>query len=131
MRELSVPSVLILLATIRCSLRVFGLSRTVEAARSIVRRLPAPTTRQTALDAHELAGRVARIGSLFPGRARCLEQSLALWFILGYRRVQAELVVGIRVSPFSSHAWTSVRGHPVNEHPSVVREMTPVRLFEL
>lgn len=50
-----------------------------------------------------------------PGRVECLEQSMALYYILRRYGVAAELRFGVRTMPFSAHAWVMHRGTPVNQ----------------
>jgi hypothetical protein len=50
-----------------------------------------------------------------PGRVECLEQSMALYFLLRRHGVAAELRFGMRTMPFAAHAWVMHGGVPVNE----------------
>ncbi|HWZ60612.1 MAG TPA: lasso peptide biosynthesis B2 protein [Gemmatimonadaceae bacterium] len=50
-----------------------------------------------------------------PGRVECLEQSMALYFLLRRHGVAAELRFGVRTHPFAAHAWVLHRGVAVNE----------------
>ncbi|HZS58806.1 MAG TPA: lasso peptide biosynthesis B2 protein [Gemmatimonadaceae bacterium] len=58
---------------------------------------------------------------LLPGRIECLEQSLALWYLLRRRGVGAELTFGMRQYPFGAHAWVTYRGEPLNEDREALR----------
>src|SRR5579862_915209 len=58
---------------------------------------------------------------LIPGRIECLEQSLALWYLLRRRGVGAELTFGMRQYPFGAHAWVTYRGEPLNEDREALR----------
>ena len=58
---------------------------------------------------------------LLPGRIECLEQSLALWYLLRRRGVAAELAFGMRQYPFGAHAWVTYRGEPLNEDREALR----------
>ncbi|HET6764919.1 MAG TPA: lasso peptide biosynthesis B2 protein [Longimicrobiaceae bacterium] len=66
------------------------------------------------------AYRVAVAAAFFPGRAVCLEQSLALYVLLRRRGVPAELALGVQPYPFTAHAWVEVDGEPVNEDRETV-----------
>jgi hypothetical protein len=50
-----------------------------------------------------------------PGRVECLEQSIALYYLLRRHGVSAELRFGVRTMPFAAHAWVMHRGVPVNQ----------------
>lgn len=58
---------------------------------------------------------------LIPGRNECLEQSLALWYLLRRRGVGAELTFGMRQFPFGAHAWVTYKGEPLNEDREALR----------
>jgi hypothetical protein len=58
---------------------------------------------------------------LLPGRHECLEQSLALWYLLRRRGVDAELTFGMCQYPFGAHAWVTYRGEPLNEDREALR----------
>jgi hypothetical protein len=51
------------------------------------------------------------------GHPSCLEESLALWWLLGRRGIASELRIGIKKdSPkFEAHAWVELGGAPLNE----------------
>jgi hypothetical protein len=69
---------------------------------------------------NQQAERVAMISAFYPGRARCLEQSLMLWFLLRQRGVQAELRIGIQPYKVIGHAWVVVDGAPVGDSAEFV-----------
>jgi hypothetical protein len=50
-------------------------------------------------------------------RANCLEQSLALWWLLSRRRIAAELRIGARkdAGRFEAHAWVESSGVVLND----------------
>ena len=65
---------------------------------------------------------VAVAAAFFPGRAVCLEQSLALYVLLRRRGVPAELRLGVQVYPFYAHAWVELHGEPLNEDRETVEK---------
>lgn len=69
--------------------------------------------------------RVARVAAFFPGRAECLEQSLALLVLLRRRGLDAELRIGVERLPFTAHAWVEHAGRPINESAEYVDRLTP------
>jgi hypothetical protein len=58
---------------------------------------------------------VALAGALYPGRARCLEQSLVLYYLLRRQGVAVKYRQGIQSHPFESHAWIEYGGEPLND----------------
>jgi hypothetical protein len=58
---------------------------------------------------------VAMAGALYPGRALCLEQSLALYYLLRRRGVPVRYCQGVQPYPFEAHAWVEYGGTPIND----------------
>ena len=60
---------------------------------------------------------------------KCLEQSIALWWLLLRRRVPAELRIGVRQSGtgLEAHAWVEIQGNIVNDSEDVLNEYVPFR----
>lgn len=59
-----------------------------------------------------------------PCRARCLEQSLSLWYLLALDGVSSELRIGVRKprpDAVEAHAWVEVAGRPVNDRPDIAQ----------
>ncbi len=55
------------------------------------------------------------------GHPTCLEESLALWWLLGRRGISSELRIGVRKhnEKFEAHAWVEREGTAVNEPQSL------------
>jgi len=121
---MSVPSAArcaLLLLAVRAHLKARGFGPSVAAAR----RLGATRGAGSGLTPEEVertAYRVAVAAAFFPGRAVCLEQSLALYVLLRRRGVPAELRLGVQVYPFYAHAWVELDGKPVNEDPERIQK---------
>lgn len=64
---------------------------------------------------------VAMAGALYPGRAKCLEQSLALYYLLRRRSVAVKYCQGVQPYPFQAHAWVEYRGEVINDVPEHAR----------
>ena len=110
----------IALIAIKLMLLVIGFARTYALLQSRVRDLSTTTEPDTAtLDAS--ARSIVAAAILIPGRIECLEQSLALWYLLRRRGVAAELTFGMRQYPFGAHAWVTYRGEPLNEDREALR----------
>lgn len=106
------------------AVRVFGLRRTLTLARRRARSVPA-----TAVPTPEyLAGVVRQVdtaAAFFPGRALCLEQSLALYAVLRWAGVDVRLLLGAQPYPFTAHAWVEYRREPVGESSDRVGRFVP------
>lgn len=70
-------------------------------------RLPAPE------HAARVVAAVNRAAHLYPGRAACLEQSLAAVLLGASRRWQLDWCLGSAPDPYRFHAWVEVAGHVV------------------
>lgn len=120
MKMPSVWRVALLLAVIDASLRVFGMRRTLAWVRRMARPSDARVTDSPADVVETAALCVAKAAAFHPGRAECLEQSLALWLLLRRRNIEAELRIGVQTLPFMAHAWVEHDGRPVNERTEYV-----------
>ena len=112
-----VPSVLragFTICAVKLSLRLRGYGRTIQWIRRAVERVPADTSADVeTVKAAEHA--VAMAGALYPGRALCLEQSLALYYLLRRQGVAGKYSQGVQPHPFLAHAWLEYRGEPIND----------------
>lgn len=120
----------LLLLAVRAHLKLFGFGRSVAAARRLAGE---PSAVPPGVDPREMVTRsgdaVAIAGAFFPGRAICLEQSLALFVLLRRRGVPAELRFGVQPYPFSAHAWVEYGETPVNENPEHIAALLPLPAF--
>lgn len=127
MRIASPPSVLrcmLTLAAVRLHLKVRGFGRSIEAARRRGAQVDgSPADEQALVERTVLAAVTA--AAFFPGRAICLEQSLALYVLLRRRGVPVELRIGVQPFPFSAHAWLELRGVPIQENADFVDYLLP------
>jgi hypothetical protein len=69
---------------------------------------------------------VAIAAALYPGRARCLEQSLVLYYLLRRQGVAVRYRQGVQAYPFEAHAWIEYRGQPINDVAEHVGWYTPL-----
>ncbi|HJU64930.1 MAG TPA: lasso peptide biosynthesis B2 protein [Gemmatimonadaceae bacterium] len=69
---------------------------------------------------------IALGAAFFPGRALCLEQSLALHFLLRRAGVESRLRLGVQPHPFAAHAWVELNGEPVNDVLEHIKHFTPL-----
>jgi hypothetical protein len=118
--------VLLLLAATDLSLRLLGFAR----SRAMVRKLAQSRSRPSDADLiAETCRRLTMAAVVYPGRARCLEQSLVLYLLLRRRGVAADLRLGVQPYPFTAHAWVELDGAPINEQPEVIKQFVPMEGF--
>jgi hypothetical protein len=111
----------VLMSTVRVSLRSRGFGRTVDLLAARSTRPPRRAAEGEALDVAEAVSLVAA-RRLVGGS--CLPRSLVLWFLLRRRGIDAELVVGAGPAeggPLPAHAWVEVDGDPLDDDPDVRR----------
>jgi hypothetical protein len=124
-RAPSVVSCLAQLAVARWSIRTLGFGRTLAHYERTPCAAPAAVPPEDPLVAL-VARRVATAAALYPGRARCLEQSLILSRELRRRGANAQLRFGVFPYPFSAHAWVEVQGCAINEMQDYLKMFTPL-----
>jgi len=121
--QLSVPSVgpcMLLILALKTALRIAGFDRTIRWIRRRVEHIPtdlAPGAGEIAAVEHS----VAMAGALYPGRARCLDQSLVLYYLLRRSGVGVTYCQGVQAHPFTGHAWLEYRSDPITDVPEHVR----------
>jgi hypothetical protein len=61
------------------------------------------------------------------GHPTCLEESLALWWLLGRQGIATELRIGVRKhgEKFEAHAWVERAGTALNEPESLHKHYAP------
>jgi hypothetical protein len=95
-------------------LRVRGFRATLDWIRDRIEHLAATSeARLETVMAVEYA--VAMAGALYPGRAKCLEQSLTLYYLLRGQGVAAVYCQGVQPYPFQAHAWIEYQGKVIND----------------
>lgn len=127
LRAPSIPATACVLVAVKLGLAVLGFGRTLSVSKWLLRRRGAECASPTVLGA--AARRVALVAAFFPGRALCLQQSLALWVLLRRRGVDADLRLGVQPYPWAAHAWVEHRGEPINESPELVRSFVTLPSF--
>jgi ATP-binding cassette subfamily B protein len=71
------------------------------------------------LEAQKLFWKIEKAKFLYLTRTACLEQSLALFLLATSKRKSVEWCIGVRLSPFASHAWIEVDGESVQESETI------------
>jgi hypothetical protein len=102
------------LAVLKLALTVRGLDRTLQWIR--VATINTAPDREKASVA-DIVRAVATAAALYPGRARCLEQSMTLYYYLRRAGADARLRLGVKPHPFTAHSWVEIDGAPVNDFP--------------
>jgi hypothetical protein len=106
------------------ALRGFGLRRSLALARRLARRV-SPIALPTSAFLAAVVRKVGIAAAFFPGRALCLEQSLALYVLLRRARVPVRFLLGAQPYPFTAHAWVEYQGEPVGESHDRVSTFVP------
>ena len=108
---------LALLMTCDVALRVFGYARTIRVARRLAGERIAPAG-ETLIQ--QTLRNIVVATALYPGRSKCLEQTVAGFVLLRRRGTPVDIRLGVQPYPFSAHAWLELKGAPVTESPEVV-----------
>ena len=60
-------------------------------------------------------------------RSTCLEESLALWYLLGRQNISSRIRVGVRrqAGKFEAHAWVEYAGEALNQPEELHRHYAP------
>jgi hypothetical protein len=66
---------------------------------------------------HSLRTAVDLACVLYPKPVLCLQRSVATALLLRLNGIDARLLIGVRMTPFKSHAWVEVDGRPINDKP--------------
>jgi hypothetical protein len=109
---------IVLLLICDVALRVFGFARTLRWARRVAGQPGGPcagdaVVQQTIRD-------ILVATALYPGRSKCLEQTVALFILLRRREAPVEIKLGVQPYPFYAHAWLELNGMPLTESPEVI-----------
>lgn len=122
-RRVQRPSLLycgFLLLAVKTGLKVWGFQRTFDVLTRLTRQGSAPTAASMEI-LTEVAETVATAAAFFPGRAKCLEQSLALLFLFRRAWVPVSLHLGVEPHRFRAHSWVEYRGEPILEDTEVLK----------
>jgi hypothetical protein len=68
---------------------------------------------------NDICAAVDRACVYYPKRALCLQRSVVATCLLRQLGISAQMVIGCRKLPFSSHAWVEVENIVVNDHKNV------------
>jgi len=106
-----------LLPLLSLSLRLRGFRKTQNFLQAFLTS-PDKTAQTAAPDPSDLTIRMVRAAVRHsPGHPTCLEESLALWWLLARQGFPSELRIGVRkhADKFEAHAWVERDGIALNE----------------
>lgn len=109
---------LLLLGLCDASLRVFGFARTLRFARRVAGSGQSGERSYTLID--DTLHNILVATALYPGRSKCLEQTLTSFVLLRRRGFAVDVRLGVQPYPFSAHAWLELNGAPLTESSEVV-----------
>jgi hypothetical protein len=113
-----IAAAIVALSMVKVALRVGGFDRTLRLIRMSV-RLPERHKRNRAPETWLRA--VTAVGAFYPGRARCLEQSLTLYLLCRLSGLSVAFRLGVAPHRFSAHAWVEFDGRPIGEEEDGLR----------
>lgn len=90
----------------------FPLKHSAATLAALKRGTRTPALTGEAADAVAAARAAAR---WYPGRAACLENSLAAALTAILMRRSVDWCIGVRLMPYAAHAWVEAEGAPVGE----------------
>ncbi|MBD1373984.1 lasso peptide biosynthesis B2 protein [Hazenella sp. IB182357] len=64
---------------------------------------------------HRYQRKLSQAKKYMMSRSACLEESIALFLLATSYRKSVDWCVGVRLAPFSSHAWIEVQGNEIGE----------------
>ncbi|HSY82833.1 MAG TPA: lasso peptide biosynthesis B2 protein [Gemmatimonadaceae bacterium] len=109
------------IAVVKARLAIYGLGPTLRWIRRHEASVPCTALAPTAfVTACEYA--IALAASLYPGRALCLERSLALFYFARRIGIPVTYHHGVQPLPFAAHAWIEYQGRVVNDAVEHVQE---------
>lgn len=93
--------------------------RDFEAVHGAVRKQSLRKGRVSGCNAESLCQEIDLACAFYFKRVLCLQRSAATAVLLRRHGWTAEMVIGVQMLPFQSHAWVEVDGRIVNDKPYV------------
>jgi hypothetical protein len=110
---------MLLLLLVDVSLRWLGFARTVSMARRIAKSGSAERNDNRSLVVSTLHN-VLVATAFYPGRSKCLEQSVAVFVLLRRRGFNAHIKMGVQPYPFFAHAWVELDDVVITESNELI-----------
>lgn len=107
-----------MIRSVFCLVKALWLIRTkkIEDIRRILQQRKMNCAESWTIDeAEKAAEQMDKLNRFFFIRIACLERSLALSLLATSCGKKVDWIVGVKLSPFASHAWIEVEGKPVKE----------------
>jgi hypothetical protein len=101
---------------LKLSLRLWGFGPVTKWITRRVQQVPATAPPSPAY-VNDAERAVALASALYPGRAKCLEQSLVLYYLLRRGGIAVQYCQGVMAYPFEAHAWVEYAGEVLNDIP--------------
>jgi hypothetical protein len=118
-----------LLPSIGMSLRTRGYKKTQAwlQKRLESRNISAPDTGSRGELVHKTCRMVRAAEHYGLTRCTCLEESLALWYLLGRQSIRSRIRIGVRkgAGKFEAHAWVEYEGGALNQAEELHRHYAP------
>lgn len=118
--------VAILVAVTRWQLHVRPLRTNLSQLRAYRSGISNPERNAPAEEVAQLALEFQRSRLLLPIEPTCLLDTIALVKFLARRRIPANMVIGVKLNPFSAHCWAQTQGIVVNEVLGDASAYTPI-----
>jgi hypothetical protein len=103
----------LLLLYVDCVMSFHGFPRVHE----IVRKRLVRARQLPAVDVSELCRGMDLACVFYVKRVLCMQRSGATTLLLRRYGQRAEMIIGVQLIPFRSHAWVEIDGHVVNDKP--------------
>jgi hypothetical protein len=113
------------LMCIRGSLVVLGLGRTVRVLSHLSSRRISKPINSAEAEATGVVRAVTVAAAFVPGRHRCLEQALTVYWFLRHRGVPVAVRIGVQPYGFVAHAWVEHNGRPIGETDAKLDGIVP------
>lgn len=105
---------LLLLSAVKVSLATVGFRKTLRVLEAMT-RLESPKRAVDSDLVDHITQAVTMAGALYPGRALCLQQAIALYGRLRWWGLPVGIRFGVQPHPFEAHAWVEHLGSPIHE----------------
>jgi hypothetical protein len=107
----------LLLATCDVALRLLGFARTMRMAHALAGKREAEISDQLI---RQTLKNIIVATAFYPGRSKCLEQTVASFVLLRRRGARVRIRLGVQPYPFVAHAWLEMNGQPLTESTETV-----------
>ena len=119
----------IALIVLSMSLRTLGLTRLLQRLSSRFQpSVITPSASRARLIEFDRAYRAVR--NIWPVSIECLHRSLVLFFMARRRGLQAQLIIGVRKYPFTSHAWIDCDGPLLEDEQQLISTLISVYVID-